>query len=99
VVTPEGNRIMRFDYIFKETANVKECQVVQEKLGEIILRIVIRPGYASRDEEAVRKEIRRWISPRLNISFEYIDEIQRDGSGKFKAVKSLLRAGPSASAN
>lgn len=99
VVTPEGNRIMRFDYIFKETANVKECQVVQEKLGEIILRIVIRPGYASRDEEAIRKEIRRWISPRLNMSFEYIDEIERDMSGKFKAVKSLLRAGSSASAN
>ncbi len=99
VVTPEGNRIMRFDYIFKEAINVKECQVVQEKLGEIILRIVVRPGYASRDEEAIKKEIRRWISPRLNVSLDYVDEIERDRSGKFKAVKSLLRAGPSASEN
>ena len=99
VVTPEGNRIMRFDYIFKETTNVKECQVVQEKLGEIILRIVIRPGYASRDEEAIRKGIRRWISPRLNISFNYVGEIERDKSGKFKAVRSLLRLGPGAFAN
>ena len=99
VITPEGNRIMRFDYVFKDASNVKECQVVQERLSEVTLRMVIRPAYTSRDEETIRKEIRRWISPRLNVSFEYVDEIKRDRNGKFKAVESFLSRGPNASGN
>lgn len=99
VITPEGNRIMRFDYIFKDTANVKECQVVQESLGEITLRIVRRPPYGVRDEETIRREISHWISPRLRVKFDYVPEIERSASGKFKAVKSLLPAQQSGARN
>lgn len=90
VVTPEGRRIMRFDYVFKDTTNVRECQVVQERLGAIVLRAVIRPGYGARDEVFIRSEIARWISPLLEVRFEYVDEIERGANGKFRAVKSLL---------
>ena len=44
VITPEGTRIMRFDYVFKDALNVREVQVVQERVGEIGLRLVRRPG-------------------------------------------------------
>ena len=33
VITPEGARIMRFDYVFKDALNVKEVQIVQERLA------------------------------------------------------------------
>ncbi len=92
VITPEGRRIMRFDYIFKEASNVKESQIVQEKLGEITVRVVRRPAYGSRDERFVADEIHKWISPQLRLNFEYIGEIERENNGKFRAVKSLLRA-------
>jgi len=91
VVTPEGGHIMRFDYIFKDTVNVKEAQVLQERLGEIKLRIVKRLEYRFEDERFIVDEIKRWISPRLDISFEYVDEIERENGGKFKAVKSLVQ--------
>ncbi len=91
VVTPEGARIMRFDYIFKDTVNVKEAQIVQERLGEVKVRIVKRPEYRFEDERFIANEITRWVSSRLDISFEYVDEIERENSGKFKAVKSLLQ--------
>lgn len=90
VITPEGRRIMRFDYIFKDTENVKESQIVQEKLGEIKIRLVRRSTYSARDERYITQEIHRWISPRLKIVFEYVDEIERESSGKFRAVKSLI---------
>ncbi len=90
VVTPEGNRIMRFDYCFKGTVNIQECQVVQDRLGEIRLRIVRRPAYSGRDEELVAQEVHHWISPKLDLRFEYVDEIERERSGKFRAVKSNL---------
>ena len=90
VVTPEGTRIMRFDYIFKHTPNVRECQVVQDSVGEIRLRVVRRDDYSNADEHMLREEIRRWISPSLAVQFEYVSEIQREANGKFRAVKSLI---------
>ena len=90
VLTPEGRRIMRFDYVFKETPNVQECQVVQNELGGIVLRVVRRAAYGVRDERLVAAEIARWVSPALEVEFEYVDEIARTSAGKFRAVVSRL---------
>lgn len=90
VITPEGRHIMRFDYIFKETYNVKEAQIIQKKQGEIIVKVVRRNGYSQRDEAYIRNEIKRWISPALSVIFEYSDEIERGSHGKFKAVLNLM---------
>jgi phenylacetate-CoA ligase len=91
VLTTEGHRIARFDYIFKETEHVKECQVVQAAPGEVTLRIVRRPEYDKADERLLLSEMARWISPSLIVHFEYVSEIERGPNGKFRAVKSLLR--------
>ncbi|HEU4556409.1 MAG TPA: hypothetical protein VFS20_01125 [Longimicrobium sp.] len=93
VITPEGTRVMRFDYLFKDTHRVRECQVVQERLGEITLRVVRRPGYGAADERTIEGEVRRWISPTLKVRFDYVERLERERSGKFRAVKSLLPRG------
>ena len=90
VLTPEGRKIMRFDYVFKHSHNVREAQVAQEKWGEIILRIVPRGSYASSDESHIAAEIKKWISPKLKVNFEYLPEIERERNGKFRAVVSRL---------
>jgi phenylacetate-CoA ligase len=94
VVTPEGARIMRFDYIFKDALNVKEAQVVQRRLGEITVRLVRRPGYSQQDESDLRVEFGRWVSPALALHFEYVPEIERERNGKFRAVLSRLGEEP-----
>ena len=91
VVTPEGARIMRFDYVFKDALNVKEVQIVQEQPEGVTARIVRRPAYCSRDESEILREIQRWISPRLKVHFEYPEEIERTANGKFRAVVSRLK--------
>ena len=91
VITPEGNRIMRFDYVFKDTPRIGECQVVQDRAGEVVLKVVRREGFGSADEQHVRDEIARWISPTLGVRFEYVEGIEREANGKFRAVKSLIR--------
>mgnify|MGYP003575096473 CR=1 FL=1 len=93
VITPEGGRIMRFDYLFKDTHQVREAQVVQREPGAIVLRIVRRDGYSTRDELILREEVRQWISPTIRVSFEYTDEIPRPANGKFRAVVSELSRG------
>lgn len=90
VITPEGCKIRRFDYIFKDAQNVREAQVVQNKLGEITILIVKRHGYTSDDEKALLKQVRKMISPTVAVEFEYVEEIERTSSGKFRAVVSNL---------
>ena len=90
VITPEGRRILRFDYVFKDTQNVRDAQVVQREPSGICLRIVRRAGYSMADEQLLRREIRDCVSARLAVEFEYVDEIEREPNGKIRAVKSLI---------
>lgn len=90
VLTPEGHRVMRFDYIFKDTRSVKESQIIQDEPGSINVLLVRRPEYSEKDEQFISGEIHRWISPTLQVRFVYVNEIERERNGKFKAVKSLL---------
>jgi phenylacetate-CoA ligase len=92
VVTPEGARIMRFDYLFKDTMNVKEIQVVQRRLGEVTLLIVRRPEYNQKDEADLRREFARWVSSAMTLLFEYVEEIPREANGKYRAVVSQLKS-------
>ena len=91
VLTPEGTKIKRFDYLFKDTVNIKECQVVQKSVGEVIFRIVRRDSYKLDTELLIKKNVAQMISPTLIVKFEYVDEIHRTASGKFKAVISELK--------
>jgi phenylacetate-CoA ligase len=90
VVTPEGRRIMRFDYVFKDTQNIREAQVVQREPGSICMRIVRRPGYSVKDEKLLREETRNTVSAKLKVEFEYVEEIEREANGKMRAVRSFL---------
>jgi phenylacetate-CoA ligase len=88
VLTPEGRRIFQFDTFYGEIGGVREFQVVQKTPGSITVRIVRRPDYQMRNEEAFVTATHRWASPELAVEFEYVSEIEREPSGKFIQVKS-----------
>ena len=90
IITPEGSHIMRMDYIFKGTSSIKECQIVQRELDSIIIRIVKRDNYSMQIENNLKSAIKDMISPTIKVFFEYVNEIPRTKSGKFKAVVSEL---------
>ncbi len=91
IITPEGGKIMRFDYIFKATSGLKESQVAQKKEGEMIVRAVLRQGADINGlENDIRAAVKEWISPTIKVLFEYVDAIPRTKTGKFKAVVSEL---------
>ena len=94
IVTPEGARIARLDYLFKDALNVKEAQIVQQRLGEITILLVRRDAYGSKDEREIRRDIASWLSPALAVRFEYVQEIPRGQNGKFRAVLSQLKSQP-----
>ena len=94
VVTPEGARIARLDYLFKDALNVKEAQIIQEQLGELTIRVVRRDAYGAKDELEIRRDIASWLSPSLAVRFEYVPEIPRERNGKFRVVLSRLQSQP-----
>ena len=91
VITPEGLRVQRFDYLFKDTRDIKECQVVQRELGSVVFRIVKRENYSAATEKLIKDEVKKIISPTIVCEFEYVNEIERTAAGKFKAVVSGIK--------
>lgn len=90
IITPEGTSMKVHSYLFKDTREIQECQVVQYRLGEMVFRIVQRDNYTSLVERNLIRNVRQWISPTIVVHFEYVDEIERTDSGKFKEVISFL---------
>jgi phenylacetate-CoA ligase len=54
IITPEGRRIMRFDYIFKDSIELKEAQVIQHQEGAIVINYVLIDG-CKIDTNAIKK--------------------------------------------
>lgn len=90
VITPEGTKISRFDYIFKNTPGVREAQIVQEKVGEIIIRVIPRSENWDGDKQRLLENVCAYISPTIAVKFEQVEALERTNTGKFKAVVSKL---------
>jgi phenylacetate-CoA ligase len=88
LITPEGKNVHGwfFLYIFWEYCKgVKEYQVVQEKLNEIVIKIVPEEDFDEKQLDKIR-EIVRTRSEGWNIEFMFVDEIERTGAGKYKFI-------------
>jgi phenylacetate-CoA ligase len=92
VLTLEGAKIMRFDYLFKDTLEIEEVQVIQEKFDTVIFKIKLR-NIESKDylEKILKQRFEEWISKSMKLEFEYVDFIEKTKSGKFKAVINKLK--------
>lgn len=86
----DGRRIMRFDYLFKGTDSIKEAQICQYKLGEVVIKLVSRIGPNEEIENELTTQFKKWITDDMDIRFEYLEQIPKSNTGKFKAVQSYL---------
>jgi phenylacetate-CoA ligase len=89
IITPEGRRIMRFDYIFKDSIELKEAQVIQHQEGAIVINYVLIDG-CKIDTNAIKKLIEKYISTELKVEFVELMTIPRESNGKFRSVKSSM---------
>jgi phenylacetate-CoA ligase len=85
--TPEGKYIHGefFTHIFWEIDGVKEFQVIQKNLDQIIIKIVpeenFDEGQLSKIREIIKKRSEGW-----HIEFNLADKIERTSAGKYKFV-------------
>jgi phenylacetate-CoA ligase len=87
VRTPDGRYVGRLDHLFKDAKHVREAQIVQAKLDEIVVRVVKEDGF---DEAVVLKEARQRLGDAIQIRFEYVTAIERTAAGKFRFIVSQL---------
>jgi phenylacetate-CoA ligase len=93
IITPEGKNIGRLDPIFKGGLNIRETQIVQTAIDEIVLKIVPAMGYSDTDRRFLEEQLMSRIGSSVKFVFETVDEIPRDQRGKFRSVVSLIHPG------
>jgi phenylacetate-CoA ligase len=86
----DGRRVMRFDYLFKGTDSVKEAQVCQYRIGEVVIKIVLRDDDFYNVKEKLQKEFSKWICRETKLKVLQVEFIEKSPSGKFKSVKSFI---------
>lgn len=71
-----------YGLVAKCTQNVKECQLLQEKEGEINMSIIKDENYTKKDEELISKSFQTKFRNEINLSIDYTDNIPRNANGK-----------------
>lgn len=88
VVTKNNSKItltaLIFGQHFNAFSNIKEFQIIQEKKGELILKIVKSKKYTSVDEKEILNTIRDVSNNQLDLIFNYTDLIPKTERGKHK---------------
>ncbi|MCK0132257.1 hypothetical protein MWU59_12165 [Flavobacteriaceae bacterium F08102] len=87
-----GQRFGPISYLFKKMTNIKEAQVYQPNLNELIFRIVKNPQFKEQDEKDLLEEInKRLKDDSIKISINYVDKIERTTAGKLNPVISDVK--------
>lgn len=90
ILTPDGRQLGRLDFLFKDTPNVEEAQLIQDSLEEVTLRVVRGPRYSAADERHLLDNIRTYLGDQIRIRWDYVPEIPREANGKFRQIVSRI---------
>lgn len=91
IVTPEGRLVGRLDHLFKNAKYVRSAQVEQKAVNEVIIRIEKEEKFSSEIERVIYDEARSRLGDKIQIVFDYVDEIPKDTNGKFRFIVQNLK--------
>jgi phenylacetate-CoA ligase len=66
------------------TPYVKECQLIQESQGEIIISIVKKEGFSDSDMRIIQENFHKRFGDEFVITFNFVDSIPRTIRGKYQ---------------
>ncbi len=91
VIGNDGREMVRFHGVFNGLSTVAQAQVIQNTIGEILIKIVPVSSSVSDEEKQLMKD--RIISQLgdMKIEFEEVNHIALTANGKFKAVVSTVK--------
>ena len=90
VITPDGRQLGRLDFLFKDTVEIEEAQIVQDRPDHVILKVVAGPGFGRADAAGLVAHFRSYAGDVIGVDVEVVPEIPREPNGKFRQIVSLL---------
>jgi phenylacetate-CoA ligase len=92
VVTPDGRYISSsiLTHPFKPMVNIEKSQIIQEAPDRITIKIVKRPKYTDKDSKILLDEFYARLGDGIKIELDFVDDIPRSGSGKYRWVISKV---------
>jgi phenylacetate-CoA ligase len=92
IVTPDGRIInaLALVYPLREVAGVEQFRICQKRVDTLHVQIVRNQDFLPSGEEHVTRAWTRLFRSPLHITFEYLPDLPREHSGKFRHVVSEL---------
>ncbi len=93
LITSNGEKVHGeyFNYIAEEIKkrgiSLKQYQVVQKKINDIIVKIVKDTDYSEETQTYFVHKIKERMGRDINVQVEFVDKIEREKSGKLRLVK------------
>jgi phenylacetate-CoA ligase len=92
--TPDGRRvpdnILTFLFEAAEARGVQHCQLIQERLDELVVRLVPGSGYSSATGRYLCAALQKQLGPQLKLRLDLTSQIPALPSGKRSYTLSLL---------
>ena len=87
---PDGRRVGPLNQVLKVCEHIVSIQFVQQKGGEVIVKVVCDTDYTDKDERQLRKSLEERLKGDFNYRIDYVSSIEKTKSGKSKLVISEL---------
>jgi phenylacetate-CoA ligase len=87
VVTRDNHKITLSAFIqghYKAFSRVKQLQIIQNRPGDIKIKIAGSTEFSKTDEDELKAAMLARAEGRIDIEFDYVDEIERTKSGKHR---------------
>jgi phenylacetate-CoA ligase len=90
--TPDGRQVpgLYFPHLLKDFSSVRQFQVVQERLDEVVLKVVA-PGATPGDLERITAAAQGVLGSQVRFSIQCVETISLTRAGKLLVVKSSVQ--------
>ncbi|MDT0552257.1 glycosyltransferase [Urechidicola vernalis] len=89
VLTNDGRRMVRFHSVFIDINGLVAGQLVQKKIDEIHLNLMVNTQFSTNDESEMEERVQNQLG-KVKVYFNYVEEIPKNKNGKIRAVISEL---------
>jgi phenylacetate-CoA ligase len=92
VITPTGRIISpsSLTFPFKHVQHIRESQIIQRSIDQIVIRVVPSEGFSNHDESMLVNGFNEYLEGDMSVSVERVDEIHQTSSFKKRFVISEL---------
>jgi len=88
---PDGNVLpTSFSRFLRDLKGIRQYRIVQEKIDELIVYLVLEANPPSDLVARVKKQIKPWVGEAMAIQVKIVDEMSLDSSGKLRSVISYV---------